>query len=259
MFKQSFYEASAIKQRTIFNPELNENIACFGSLNDRDDGLQYLPSIQKLLLIESVKHGNFQASANILDDIFSYMESGGFSNLHVRFLHNELLYLLLETGRQLNINLSQNLVFPILSFDSIIKTKKNYELILDRLCAAFQKNLSDQKTKIRNQILLFIGNNYKNPVFSMDLASDTLKISKSKIRAVIKDTFGYSFAQYVAFMRMNEFKRLLIESNESIQNIVKEIGYLDTANFLRKFKQTEGCTPSQYRKIQKIPPKLSEN
>ena len=100
-------------------------------------------------------------------------------------------------------------------------------------------------------VLSFIDNNYKNPIFSMDLVSDSLNIQKSRVRAVIKDSYGYSFAQHVALLRMNEFKRLLLETDESIQNIIKDVGYMDTANFLRKFREAEGMTPGKYRSLNK--------
>ena len=50
---------------------------------------------------------------------------------------------------------------------------------------------------------------------------------------------------------MNEFKRLLVQSDETIRELVLQIGYNDVPNFLRKFKSLEGMTPGQYRQMRK--------
>ena len=42
-------------------------------------------------------------------------------------------------------------------------------------------------------------------------------------------------------------KELLINSDMQIKDIVAQIGYIDVANFVRKFKTYEGVTPGQYR------------
>ena len=49
-------------------------------------------------------------------------------------------------------------------------------------------------------------------------------------------------------MRSDEFKRQLKETNNPIKDIVLDIGYVDVANFSRKFKSEEGLTPGQFRK-----------
>ena len=62
-----------------------------------------------------------------------------------------------------------------------------------------------------------------------------------------KQETGCSFIQYITMIRMDCAKELLINSDMQIKDIVAQIGYIDVANFVRKFKTYEGVTPGQYR------------
>ena len=48
---------------------------------------------------------------------------------------------------------------------------------------------------------------------------------------------------------MNEVKRLLRETDESVQSIVQAVGYIDISSFIRKSRKMEGLSPSQYRQM----------
>ena len=57
--------------------------------------------------------------------------------------------------------------------------------------------------------------------------------------------------QYITMIRMDRAKELLVNSNMQIKDVVAEVGYIDVANFVRKFKNYEGMTPGQYREMRK--------
>jgi AraC-like DNA-binding protein len=44
-------------------------------------------------------------------------------------------------------------------------------------------------------------------------------------------------------------KKVLINSDRPIKDIVADIGYVDVSNFVRKFKKREGITPGRYREL----------
>ena len=83
---------------------------------------------------------------------------------------------------------------------------------------------------------------------SIQLAADELSLRKSQIASILKEDVGQNFVQYISYLLMNEFKRMLVETDMTIQEIVAAIGYSDVSNFLRKFKSIEGITAGQDRK-----------
>ncbi|GIQ66905.1 hypothetical protein PACILC2_54730 [Paenibacillus cisolokensis] len=60
---------------------------------------------------------------------------------------------------------------------------------------------------------------------------------------------GLNFSQYVWQKRVEEVKRQLTSTSDSLKDIITRVGYLDTPNFIRKFKKETGYTPGQYRKM----------
>jgi AraC-like DNA-binding protein len=258
MVKQSFYEAIAANRMISGNSADGsaEGVNIYHNSDDEKANEYLLPPLVKFLLIEGLRHGDRQASLAALDDIIRYIDRDSISYLHTRLLCSDLLHLLIETAEHLGMCLSQNMVLPILTFNYSIQFHEAFALIIQELCAAFQKNDKVQNEELCASILVFIEKNYTSPLFSLEYAAETLGIQKSKISAVVKTAFGLGFAQYIAFLRMNEVKRLLVESEKDIQDIVRSVGYFDLPNFLRKFKQLEGLTPGQYRRVKKMGDKI---
>lgn len=60
---------------------------------------------------------------------------------------------------------------------------------------------------------------------------------------------GTSFQQLKDTIRHQEAQRLLNNPRLGIDQIAEHLGFNDTSNFSKAFKQWEGVTPSQYRKL----------
>lgn len=58
---------------------------------------------------------------------------------------------------------------------------------------------------------------------------------------------GLSFNEFNDTIKIDQAKRLLIQSNESISTICNILGYDDVSNFMRKFKKMEDITMVEYR------------
>lgn len=54
--------------------------------------------------------------------------------------------------------------------------------------------------------------------------------------------------RYVDMQRMEYAKKLLRETGDSLNEIVAKSGYIDSSNFIRKFKKDICMTPINYRK-----------
>jgi AraC family transcriptional regulator len=59
---------------------------------------------------------------------------------------------------------------------------------------------------------------------------------------------GFSPSRYQIDLRMNEARRLLRETNESIVNIALDVGYSNPSHFAKLFRRENGLTPSKYRR-----------
>ncbi len=65
---------------------------------------------------------------------------------------------------------------------------------------------------------------------------------------LIKKCTGMGFTPYVQSVRMARAAKLLLESDLAVAEIITQVGYQNDSFFRRKFKETYGKTPAQYRK-----------
>jgi LacI family transcriptional regulator len=61
-------------------------------------------------------------------------------------------------------------------------------------------------------------------------------------------TTGYPVYKYIYQLRIEKFMKKLLETDMTITEIAHELGFEDTKNISRQFKQMKGLTPLEYRK-----------
>ena len=86
-----------------------------------------------------------------------------------------------------------------------------------------------------------------SPDFSIALLADHFQVSIAYMSLQFKKEMGENFLDYVWKLRLEKAKRLLQESDLSIDEISAAVGYANTSSFRRKFKQETGISPSQMR------------
>lgn len=63
----------------------------------------------------------------------------------------------------------------------------------------------------------------------------------------MKSIVKMTYSDYVIKLRFDRACVLLRENNLKIQDIACQVGYIDTRNFIRKFKACYGVTPGEYQ------------
>ena len=79
--------------------------------------------------------------------------------------------------------------------------------------------------------------------------SQQFHISAPYFSSCFKQYVGQSPKKYLMQLRLNAASHKLTHSSESIIDIAYSAGFADVNNFIRRFKETFGLTPSQFRKI----------
>ncbi|TNJ45419.1 AraC family transcriptional regulator [Tamlana fucoidanivorans] len=103
------------------------------------------------------------------------------------------------------------------------------------------------KTSLRIQkIMKFVESNYQLKINSQQLSALVFMtpVSFSKF---FKKSFNKTFTQYLNEYRISKACELLRASNDSIEQIAFETGYVNLSFFHRQFKAITRFTPAQYR------------
>lgn len=156
--------------------------------------------------------------SNIDLDYTAYL----FSSIYSEFSHNMLYY-----NERINLMLAD--LFYIILRQINISTD-NYLPI--------SKNLDDIFNFIYNNADKQISNEYIGQVFHFH---------PNYINSLIKKATGMSLHQYLINLKINRAIELLHDTNMSIGDIAKLVGFNDIAYFSRYFKKREGYSPSLYR------------
>lgn len=92
----------------------------------------------------------------------------------------------------------------------------------------------------------FLYTNLHRALNTQELA-ESVKLSRWRFSHLFKLETGMPPTRYLRTIRMNRACQLLETSFKSVKEIAAEVGYNDSAHFMRDFKRTYGATPSQHR------------
>ena len=79
--------------------------------------------------------------------------------------------------------------------------------------------------------------------------ADALGVHQTYVWKILKMHRDKSFSDYIEEYKINEAKRLLLETNKTVAEIAEELHYTNPQNFIRFFSKTTGLTPGKFRKL----------
>lgn len=97
------------------------------------------------------------------------------------------------------------------------------------------------------QIKDYIWEHFANPNLSAAMISEAFGMNGAYLSRFFKKQAGCGVLDYIHEVRIQQAKKLMAQTNESIKSISEQVGYYNSLTFIRAFKRQEGCTPGQYR------------
>jgi YesN/AraC family two-component response regulator len=90
----------------------------------------------------------------------------------------------------------------------------------------------------------------KTPLDQITLkdAADCVHMNPSYLSQLFKQQLNKKFVDYITELRIQESKRLLINTSLRMSEIAERVGYSDLAYFSNNFKRITGLSPSEFRK-----------
>lgn len=93
----------------------------------------------------------------------------------------------------------------------------------------------------------YINAHYKDTPTLQEVA-DFVHLSPSYFSVLFREETCITFREYLIRKKIQEAKRLLLETSLSIEEVTSMVGYQSSKYFIRLFKHYEGLTPAKYRK-----------
>ena len=105
-------------------------------------------------------------------------------------------------------------------------------------------------TEIVSSVMIYLRENYDKQIDFASIA-EAQAISAPYLSKLFHDHAGTSPSRYLTEYRMQQAKKLLVDSRLSIKEIANSVGYPDQFHFSKSFKGLTGMSPAQFREDSK--------
>jgi AraC-like DNA-binding protein len=116
-------------------------------------------------------------------------------------------------------------------------------------------NLDD--LRVRNEPLLasvfeFIEGRYDEPISLADVAS-SVGLTPGHLTTVVRRKTGRTVQQWITERRMTEARKLLRETDLTVEAIATHAGFRHPSFFIKQFKRAHSLTPAAWRRTARAP------
>ncbi len=204
-------------------------------------------------LLSKVREGNLKDSSALLNDLLGYVFLSTGSDLPtIKYRSIELCSLLSRAA--IANGAASNQIFSL--NNHFMQSIESYRTT-DEICYAMTEILTAflecmfpparENSRMIRDAMNYISTNFASPLTLQDVA-DELHLNPSYFSRVFKQSFGFTFKEYLTHVRIEEAKRLLGNTDYSLLDIAVAVGFDNQSYFTSVFKKYTGVTPGQYRK-----------
>lgn len=213
------------------------------------------PYEEEKKLIMAIKTKNIAEGKKIINELLGYVFFAEGNNLDIlksRAIEicSVLSRIAIEAGGQSEIILKLNNKFlqdvrDINSFETLcFKLQEVVEQFFD---STFDNQPTINQPVIK-KAMAYISKNF-NRSLTLEEVSEYVHLNPSYFSKLFKKLTRTSFKEYLNFIRVEESKLLLTNSDFSILDIAIAVGFEDQSYFTKVFKKYTNLTPKQFREI----------
>lgn len=206
----------------------------------------YYPIEMESRIINSIKSGNIENTKNLMDIIYN-------ENLVHRKLERSKLLSFYSNMKSTLSRIISQLSYPVKEemedrYNAIEKYDfKSINDLLIKICDIQNCNKKSHNNLMCEEVKEFLKDRFRDKNLSLYSVSDHFSITESYLSFFFKEQTGINFSTYLETIRVKESKKLLSETNETIQYIAYKIGYNSDKTFRRVFQKNINISPSKYR------------
>ena len=183
-----------------------------------------------------------------VDEICSQLQAGKQSLLKFRLFCQELIRVLVREWPMQGNETSE--IYSVFTLSQCL-TLQDFKNLICSVCEKLILTDSDEEknvSRLAESAMEYMKNHYMEYELNMGLLADYLKVTPAALAVEFKNDTGMPPSDYLAGLRLEQARILLIQTNMKIREISSAVGYEDDHMFMRRFKKYTGKTPGQYRK-----------
>lgn len=132
-------------------------------------------------------------------------------------------------------------------YSALLRKSKND----NRLLKSMQdKNKKPEPRDVISNVIEYLDGNYAEKYDRIEL-SKKFGLNEDYMGQVFKKATGTNISNYINTNRINAARELLTDTSAKIIDIAYHVGFDNLTHFHRQFKTHTGCTPNEYRAVNK--------
>lgn len=207
-------------------------------------------------ILRELRRGNVDEVRRLLEQITLqyFIESKGQIDV-IKGLCIELVTSLARVSTECGIKFEDSFRYEALRLKELesSETVEKVLLWLLKVSNSYLEVMTKQEVEPNDLIIEkvkdYISEHYSSCNLNLAMIAKSNYYSEAYLNKLFKKYTGKTIMEYVIDVRINQAKVLLKQSNKSINEIAREVGYSDRSYFSKSFKKEVGITPSEYRRM----------
>ncbi|OXS60475.1 hypothetical protein B1A99_08615 [Cohnella sp. CIP 111063] len=231
----------------------------YRSIVTPDDIRSHLAEAPKLLppdierrLAEALKKGRLDEAGNELERAFSLLQT--FTYEDMRRAVSDLAWAIENTSADIARN---RIASAPADTDRIHRTGEDNVTLEDmylaflascaRICEGSKASGVERTELIVGTVRELIERKFADPNLSQQSIAANVKLTSAYTGKLFKEREGVTITEYINEVRLEHARKLLLQTDDTIAEIMDKCGYGNQSHFFRLFKAKFGSTPKEYR------------
>lgn len=252
--------AEANLARRYYSGTQGNRVIDLSDIQDRqpqtDSGSHYLVQKEREL-VEAVETNQMKEAQHLINEIVDYLSQRYYTQPDAMRNHCAELVTLVAWGA-IGTGIDNPTVLALLHQQ--VRALPSWKTVPD-IRAWTLNSLAEMMTLVQDSAqrqdpiqvaIAYIQENYQRSDISLQQVADEVNLSQSHLSSQFKMRTGSSYVRYLTTIRIDNAKKLLRTTDQSVANIAEVVGYPNTTNFYRHFQKHTGMTPAMYRQKKSI-------
>jgi two-component system response regulator YesN len=205
-------------------------------------------------IMNLVKHAEYEQVSKLLDQVYTMnFESGAIAPELGKWLMYNIVSTLLKCLQVMNLTYKEVFVQEddpdtrLSSCATLSEMFHEIKRMYETLCSYVHEERSDHNQELLNKMFVYLHDHVYDGMLGLESAADHFELSPKYVSRFFKLHTGQTMTDYIAKMRVEEAKKLLLETDLTILEISQKLGYSTDIGLQRIFKKHTGLTPGKYR------------
>lgn len=205
---------------------------------------------------EQLKEAISQSDQNMIhvsvSSLIDYIQKKNLPLFVAKGICFDILSLFIEISASFHYTLSDTVdLSGLMRLDTVDDVIRLIQQLNTELASQPVSQPKQDSDRLLEEIIVYIRENCLRCDFSIQETAEHFNMLLPNLSQFFKEKTGQNILDYSTDFRMEKAKKLLADHKLTLKDISQQVGYYNVSSFIRRFKQLNGITPGDYRKLRK--------